>query len=122
MSNTWSQPTPKWRSAISRTSAESSAMLWLMASMTTKSLPAPCILVKRRRIRSSGQAVAQQARSNVLLRADRFGHHVVVHEETVADVELRLLRDGKSVAPIRFDRAATAPIDLQPQLSASGRT
>jgi hypothetical protein len=46
----WSQPTPKWRSARKRAWAGVGTKSWLIASSTTKSLPRPCILVKRIRI------------------------------------------------------------------------
>src|SRR6266849_1601091 len=42
----WSQPTPLCRSAMARTAFSASASLRPRASMTTKSLPSPCILVK----------------------------------------------------------------------------
>src|SRR5574343_1087421 len=43
---TWSQPTPKRRSPKRRSCAGPSSKGWRVASITTKSLPAPCILVK----------------------------------------------------------------------------
>ena len=43
----WSQPTPVWRSASARHSAASGAGWPPRRSSTTKSLPAPCILLKR---------------------------------------------------------------------------
>src|SRR5690606_25681058 len=61
---TWSQPMPKWRSARRRASAGVMSTSWVTASMTTKSLPRPCILVKR----SSTALLRQQ-----LLAA----HHIV---------------------------------------------
>jgi hypothetical protein len=44
----WSQPTPVLRSATARAWASLSASGCARASMTTKSLPSPCILVKVR--------------------------------------------------------------------------
>src|SRR5690606_33541355 len=44
----WSQPTPRWRSASRRHSTASGAGAPSRRSSTTKSLPAPCILLKRR--------------------------------------------------------------------------
>ncbi len=43
----WSAPTPKWRSARKRYWAADSPRHPRVSSSTTKSLPAPCILVKR---------------------------------------------------------------------------
>src|SRR5690606_24097664 len=43
----WSQPTPKWRSAMRAQVAGSGGALPSRRSSTTKSLPAPCILVNR---------------------------------------------------------------------------
>ena len=43
----WSQPTPKRRSPSARSCAASRLSGCRVASITTKSLPAPCILVKR---------------------------------------------------------------------------
>src|SRR5690606_25003597 len=54
----WSQPTPRWRSAISRQRAGSGGGAPLRRSSTTKSLPAPCILLKRR---PAGAAAASTA-------------------------------------------------------------
>src|SRR5690606_17732005 len=52
----WSQPTPVWRSASARHSAAEGGGSPPRRSSTTKSLPAPCILVKRRP--RSGIAIA----------------------------------------------------------------
>src|SRR5437868_3230096 len=41
----WSAPTPKRRSPSRRHWSGPKSICWLIASMTTKSLPAPCILV-----------------------------------------------------------------------------
>jgi hypothetical protein len=46
----WSAPTPKWRSARKRYCAAVRPSVPRVSSSTTKSLPAPCILVKRIRI------------------------------------------------------------------------
>src|SRR5690606_24936622 len=43
----WSQPTPLWRSPSARLSAASGGGVPSRRSRTTKSLPAPCILLKR---------------------------------------------------------------------------
>src|SRR5690606_3525332 len=43
----WSQPTPLWRSPSARPSAASGGGVPSRRSCTTKSLPAPCILLKR---------------------------------------------------------------------------
>src|SRR6185369_11543661 len=53
----WSAPTPKCRSASCRYCAGVRFRRWRVSSSTTKSLPAPCILVKRMRMgRLSAQA------------------------------------------------------------------
>src|SRR5258708_24901498 len=46
----WSAPTPKRRSPSRRISSGPSTSGACVASSTTKSLPAPCILVKRTRV------------------------------------------------------------------------
>src|SRR6218665_3641759 len=45
----WSQPTPRWRSASSAACSAFGGALPSRRSNTTKSLPAPCILLKRMR-------------------------------------------------------------------------
>ena len=74
MVRTWSQPTPAWRSASDRHSAPgSSARRRASArsrrrSSTTKSLPAPCILLKRR---PAGAAATMSVAR--VVRGRRFG-------------------------------------------------
>src|SRR5688572_32248126 len=43
----WSQPTPMWRSPSARHRSASSVVVLSRRSITTKSLPAPCILLNR---------------------------------------------------------------------------
>src|SRR5512145_3123092 len=42
----WSQPTPRWRSAMARTASAVRTRPELRTSRTTKSFPKPCILTK----------------------------------------------------------------------------
>src|SRR5690606_28893860 len=91
----WSQPTPMWRSASRRHSAASGGGAPSRRSSTTKSLPAPCILLKRRPARAapactaSGVAITVVAggRDRILLQVVAFAVDVrVVHGVRVAVV------------------------------------
>src|SRR5690606_24159905 len=53
----WSQPTPVWRSAMARHSTADGGVASDRRSSTTKSLPAPCILLNRRPAAGSTIAV-----------------------------------------------------------------
>src|SRR4051812_2953914 len=58
---TWSAPTPKWRSARRRDCSGERPPRSRVSSSTTKSLPAPCILVKRMRMRRLSAQTLQRA-------------------------------------------------------------
>src|SRR5690606_27664105 len=78
----WSQPTPVRRSARARQRSGAGGAAPSRRSITTKSLPAPCILVKRsgdRVITCRGVrgAVTATGSSGVVVRGQRSGRHAV---------------------------------------------
>src|SRR5579859_446321 len=94
---------PTWRSAsLLMVPGSSRSGAWV-ASTTTKSLPAPCILVNFRRIGGS-------------CRNQGPGHDVVIHEKTVANVRFRGTGHGKTIAQIGGDRSVVEFVDLQIQI------
>ena len=68
----WSQPIPWRRSAMRRVSASSRATAWRRASMTTKSLPRPCILRKGSAVMMAGYMACVSARVHGILPVCRF--------------------------------------------------
>src|SRR4249920_1579950 len=90
---------PRWRSDNRRMPAASSASGARVASTTTKSLPAPCILV------NFSFTLASCGKGS--------GHDIVVHEKAVDDVHFQCSRDRKSGAQVGRDRSMVVLVDLQ---------
>src|SRR5215831_14733213 len=85
-SRSWSNPTPKWRSASARTRSGVRSTRCRTPSITTKSLPWPCILAKRIRMALFSpvrRGLAGRARLEALVRPEiLLGHlaHAILDE------------------------------------------